>query len=47
MAECSAAEGMKLVLADIEGEVLARTVADLQSRGAEVVGVDCAALTAW
>jgi len=41
MAECFAAEGMKLVLADIEGEVLASTVADLQSQGAEVVGVDC------
>ena len=41
MAECFAAEGMKLVLADIEGEVLAHTVADLESRGAEVVGVEC------
>ena len=41
MAECFATEGMKLVLADIEGEVLASTVADLKSRGAEVVGVEC------
>jgi NAD(P)-dependent dehydrogenase (short-subunit alcohol dehydrogenase family) len=41
MAECFAAEGMKLVLADIEGEVLANTVADLESRGAVVVGVEC------
>ena len=41
MAVCFAAEGMKLVLADIEGEVLANTVADLESRGAEVVGVEC------
>jgi NAD(P)-dependent dehydrogenase (short-subunit alcohol dehydrogenase family) len=41
MAECFAAEGMKLALADIEGEVLANTVADLESRGAEVVGVEC------
>jgi NAD(P)-dependent dehydrogenase (short-subunit alcohol dehydrogenase family) len=41
MAECFAAEGMKLVLADIEGEALSSTVADLESQGAEVVGVDC------
>ena len=41
MAECFAAEGMKLVLADVEEEALARTVADLESQGARAVGVRC------
>jgi NAD(P)-dependent dehydrogenase (short-subunit alcohol dehydrogenase family) len=41
MAECFAAEGMKLVLADIEQEALVKTVAELESQGAHVVGVRC------
>src|SRR6188472_243381 len=34
-----AADGMRLVLADVEPEPLAATVAELQAAGAEVVGV--------
>src|SRR3954469_12915220 len=34
-----AAEGMRLVLADVEPAPLAATVAELEARGAEVVGV--------
>lgn len=39
LAERFAIEGTKLVLADIEEELLDKTVADLQERGADVVGV--------
>ena len=39
MARCFAAEGMKLVLADIEQGALDAAVADLSSEGAEVIGV--------
>jgi len=35
-----AEQGMKLVLADIDGEALANAVRDLMSRGAEVIGVE-------
>ena len=38
MAERFAAEGMKLVLADIEQEALDRAVADLRGRGADAIG---------
>ena len=39
MAERFAAEGMRLVLADVEPEPLARTIDDLADRGAEVAGL--------
>ena len=39
LAERFAAEGMKLVVADVEAEALARTEATLSSRGAEVLAV--------
>ncbi|MFN8632363.1 MAG: SDR family NAD(P)-dependent oxidoreductase [Chloroflexota bacterium] len=39
LAERFAAEGMKLVVADVEAEALARTEATLSSRGAEVLSV--------
>ena len=39
MAERFAAEGMRLVLADVEEAVLALAVADLGAQGAQVVGV--------
>jgi len=35
-----AEQGMKLVLADIDGAALATTVQDLRSRGAEAIGVE-------
>lgn len=38
MAKAFAAEGMKLVLADIEGEPLAKAVAELTTSGASVIG---------
>jgi NAD(P)-dependent dehydrogenase (short-subunit alcohol dehydrogenase family) len=41
MAEAFAAQGMKLVLADIEDAALAPAVAALKSGGAEVIGVRC------
>lgn len=39
IAQRAAREGMKLVLADINADRLAATVAELESRGAEVLGV--------
>jgi NAD(P)-dependent dehydrogenase (short-subunit alcohol dehydrogenase family) len=39
LAECFASEGMKLVLADVEEEALARSERSLRSSGAEVVSV--------
>jgi NAD(P)-dependent dehydrogenase (short-subunit alcohol dehydrogenase family) len=39
MAERFAAEGMKVVVADVEQVALDRTVADLRSTGAEITGV--------
>jgi NAD(P)-dependent dehydrogenase (short-subunit alcohol dehydrogenase family) len=41
MAEAFAAQGMKLVLADIEDAALAPAVAALRGGGAEVIGVRC------
>ena len=41
MADSFAAAGMKLVIADIEDEPREKAVAELQGRGAEVVGVKC------
>ncbi len=41
MAEAFAAQGMKLVIADVEEAALARTVAELKSSGADAVGVRC------
>jgi NAD(P)-dependent dehydrogenase (short-subunit alcohol dehydrogenase family) len=41
MATAFAAEGMKVVLADIEAEPLARAVAGLEGDGAEALGVEC------
>jgi len=41
MAEAFAAEGMKLVLADIEEGALAQASAELAAEGAEVIGVEC------
>jgi NAD(P)-dependent dehydrogenase (short-subunit alcohol dehydrogenase family) len=41
MAQAFAAEGMKLVLADIEKPPLDRSVAELARSGAEVIGVVC------
>ena len=41
MAEAFADDGMKLVLADIEAEVLEKTVDALAAQGAEVIGVQC------
>jgi NAD(P)-dependent dehydrogenase (short-subunit alcohol dehydrogenase family) len=41
MATSFAAEGMKLVLADVEREALARAVAELESQGAKALGVIC------
>ncbi|HEY6334087.1 MAG TPA: SDR family NAD(P)-dependent oxidoreductase [Blastocatellia bacterium] len=39
MAERFAAEGMKVVLADVEEMALAKTVGEIKARGADVVGV--------
>ncbi len=41
MAEAFAAQGMKLVLADIEGGALAQAVAELAAEGTEVIGQEC------
>ncbi len=41
LARAFAREGMKLVIADIEDEPREKAVAELQGRGAEVVGVKC------
>jgi NAD(P)-dependent dehydrogenase (short-subunit alcohol dehydrogenase family) len=41
MAEAFAAQGMKLVIADIEDSALAPAVAALRAGGAEVIGVRC------
>jgi NAD(P)-dependent dehydrogenase (short-subunit alcohol dehydrogenase family) len=41
MAEAFAAQGMKLVIADIEDSALAPAVAALRAAGAEVIGVRC------
>jgi NAD(P)-dependent dehydrogenase (short-subunit alcohol dehydrogenase family) len=41
MAQAFAAEGMKLVLADIEKPPLERTVAELAGTGADVIGAIC------
>ena len=41
MAEGFAAEGMSVVLADVESEPLARTTRELEAGGARVVGVEC------
>ncbi|WP_297354372.1 SDR family oxidoreductase [Paraburkholderia sp.] len=38
-AEKGAAQGMKLVLADVDGAALARTVDDLRAAGADAIGV--------
>ena len=39
MAKSFASQGMKLVMADIEGETLARSVAALRAEGADAIGV--------
>ncbi len=41
MAERFAAEGMKLVIADVEREALSKAVAELETRGARVIGIEC------
>jgi NAD(P)-dependent dehydrogenase (short-subunit alcohol dehydrogenase family) len=41
MAEAFIAEGMKVVLADVERSALDATTQQLSSQGAEVVGVEC------
>lgn len=41
MAQAFAAEGMKLVLADVEAEPLERAVKQLAGDGADVIGVEC------
>ena len=41
MGEAFLERGMKVVLADVEAEALAATVAELRDRGGEVVGVEC------
>lgn len=41
MGEAFLERGMKVVLADLEAEPLALTVAELRERGGDVVGVDC------
>ena len=41
MAEAFIAEGMKVVLADVERSALDATTEELSSQGADVVGVGC------
>jgi NAD(P)-dependent dehydrogenase (short-subunit alcohol dehydrogenase family) len=41
MARALAAEGMKIVVADIEAEARDRAVEDLMEHGAEAIGVEC------
>jgi NAD(P)-dependent dehydrogenase (short-subunit alcohol dehydrogenase family) len=41
MASCFAAEGAKIVLADIEVDALEQAEADLRGKGADVIGVVC------